>query len=128
MVFVFSNCVHSSGEVVGVNFSDLPDVSQGKIFNKIAEDFADHRSRIISLLLGPHGNKNLNLKISPTASGHSESDLLFDGLCTWAEEAEAPTGRALYDALVDANCPKGLVKKYKKPLKVRVQILFIFCY
>ena len=96
----------------------MTDVTRSNIFNKVAKEFAEHRNRIISLLLGHQGNKNLSLRRSTTAAGDSERDLLFDGLCMWVEEADEPTGRKLYDALIDADCPEGLVRRYKKPLKV----------
>ena len=104
-------------DFIGIRFKEVADKTCSRIFNQVAKEFSDFRSAIVSLLIGLPQNK-LYDEQAKTVAGCTERRLLLDGLSLWFSDSDQPTGRELYDALVDAGCPEELLTKYKKPLKV----------
>ena len=89
------------------------------IFRQIAKEFSSQWRSILDVLIGGHMRRNLEQKRT-LGEPLSSADLIVEGLLDWSTSEEQPTGQDLYDSLLLADCPVGVLRDFCKRLRVRL--------
>ena len=92
-------------------------IRHSNIFRAISRKFSANWAAIVDTLLGYWKRQELRARRTG-ADPQPDDEMLMEALINWADEEESPTGRALYDALLQAGCPRGVLADLRADLDV----------